>query len=529
MVVQSTESNLDFDVSDVPMIRMERDCERGAKEVGGNSPPVPAAVGTIPEEARRAPARWGDCGSRSARSRGTRLKGAGAAGCQREHEEGRQGQEARPREAAQPGIITGKLTLTLIKGGDLKEFLETYFLEATQRGHQGRPLQLQLEQFLPEKLRKAVATHARTAGELDPEDGAFQQNVTEILLTSFNGTSTGNPADMYLRTFSTRRWQMRQERIEEFALDMVHTYCQYSMAKGWDVAESRRNELLACARLLLMPTGVTCNDAVRLLEPIRSLRNKQSRRACSSVAFPFGPVRAGASAAATGQAASAALRFSTTDVGLSATREPVYQPDRPEPPAGPKPALPPLLLGLNLLAASALPLTPGDVGLAAERGCKPVATVANVSPTERVERHAPDSKSLSSDLFAPTVRYQYRDAKYRARRLVQKAQCALEVYAVETVTLPPGATKIFDLPAKFFTPDERFRLHVVPAHHRVELVSPYEAGQTQVALRNKTKKRIVSFSAAAVILTVRLQREVVSRNPYLTPLEVDQWASLRLE
>ena len=161
---------------------------------------------------------------------------------EREQEEDRQGREVRPREAAQPVIITGKLTLTPFKGGDLKGFLEAYFLEATQRGHRGRALQLQLEQLLPEKLRKAVSTHARTAEELDPEDGAFQQNVTESLLTSFGGTSTGNPADMYLRTLSTRRWQMRQERIDEFALDMAHTYRQYGMAKGWDVAERRRNE-----------------------------------------------------------------------------------------------------------------------------------------------------------------------------------------------------------------------------------------------------------------------------------------------
>ncbi|KAG5456334.1 MAG: hypothetical protein BJ554DRAFT_3956, partial [Olpidium bornovanus] len=123
---------------------------------------------------------------------------------QEREQENRQGQEVRPREAAQPVIITGKLILTPIKGGDLKGFLEAYFLEATQRDHRGRALQLQLEQLLPEKLRKAVSTHARTAEELDPEDGAFQQNVTESLLTSFGGTSTGNPADMYLRTLSTR-------------------------------------------------------------------------------------------------------------------------------------------------------------------------------------------------------------------------------------------------------------------------------------------------------------------------------------
>ncbi|KAG5457696.1 MAG: hypothetical protein BJ554DRAFT_2225 [Olpidium bornovanus] len=46
---------------------------------------------------------------------------------------------------------------------------------------------------------------------------------------------------MYLQTLSTRR---RQERIDEFALDMAHTYRQYGMAKGWDVAERRRNKLV---------------------------------------------------------------------------------------------------------------------------------------------------------------------------------------------------------------------------------------------------------------------------------------------
>ncbi|KAG5456072.1 MAG: hypothetical protein BJ554DRAFT_4290 [Olpidium bornovanus] len=75
------------------------------------------------------------------------------------------------------------------------------------------------------------------AEELDPGDGAFQQNMTESLLTSFGGTSTENPGDMYLRILSTRRWQMHQECIDEFTLDMAHMYRQYGMAKGWDVAE----------------------------------------------------------------------------------------------------------------------------------------------------------------------------------------------------------------------------------------------------------------------------------------------------
>lgn len=147
-----------------------------------------------------------------------------------------------------PVVLGGKFSLSAFKSGDLKKWLQSFFLEAAQRSFRGPALQTQLSQLLPESLRDAAYVDLRTCEPLDPEACGFEQAVTDSILVSHGGTPTGELPEVYMQRLQARVWKKQTETIDQYLLAMARAFTLYCEASAMD-AEGRRSY----ERLFLVP------------------------------------------------------------------------------------------------------------------------------------------------------------------------------------------------------------------------------------------------------------------------------------
>ncbi|KAG5459425.1 MAG: hypothetical protein BJ554DRAFT_174 [Olpidium bornovanus] len=142
-------------------------------------------------------------------------------------------------------------------------------------------------------------------------------------------------------------------------------------------------------------------------------------------------------------------------------------------------------------------------------------------PEEKSELRL-QSRPQTSDVFAPVIAFQYRKPEWQKGKLVIQCDDVVDVQAIWTVTLQPGKAASIPVPLNVRIPNEQYQLVVIPGHHRVEVVEPFAPGDEAIRLRNKMKKRTVTFNAGSILFMAALER-VQGAATYASALNIDKW------